>query len=210
MNLISYDSNIFSHKKWTDEESQLLIQEIEKMSVINWKEIATLFKEFSPFECFIQYHNVVKPELNRSSWSAEEEKLLLNLVLKFNEHNWPNIAFELGTKRSPFECLRHYQQALNNKLVNSSDWTPEEDLKLKEAVNICGLANWNRVSSFVKGRTSDQCLNRWRKSDYCQDNIISGPWQHWEERQLFLTAISYEVPSLVSSQKSSVDAGNYC
>lgn len=42
-------------------------------------------------------------------------------------------------------------------------WTPEEDERLKSAVQLHGPMNWRQIAKFVGTRNHTQCLQRWRK-----------------------------------------------
>jgi hypothetical protein len=116
---------------------------------------------------------------------------------------WALIAEELGSSRTPLQCLQRYQQAFNTKLVNSSEWTKDEDEELKAAAEMFGLKNWQHVSSVMNGRSAAQCMNRYYKSSVCRsDMVVDGSWQDEDERRLFLSAIANEIPSSNIFRKS--------
>ena len=195
-------------KFWTKENQELLLKIISEVSsdfteYTTWEIIAKRFgKHVTPMQCFAQYYNNCNPTINHKEWTKEEEKDLIVLASKYNNHNWPRIALELGTNRTPIACLRHFQQTLNRDLIKETDWNPEEDLVLKAAVEKYGVGNWQYVSSEVPARSAQQCLNRWRKSAICQEHTVSGHWLQEEERALFLAAHIYEVPKLADSKRS--------
>lgn len=111
------------------------------------------------------------------------------------ECGWIKIAHELGTNRTPLQCLQRYQQALNPKLVNSNEWTSVEDGLLRKAVEIYGTKSWQNVSTMISGRSAVQCGARYRKSSKSRDDIVDGSWAAIDERRLFLAAIAYEIPT---------------
>lgn len=150
----------------------------------------------------MQYTNVDDPSINNTEWSADEDHQLVELVDKYSEHEWSHIAEELGTHRTPIACLRHYQQTLNTKLLNNSEWSAEEDLLLKQAVEICGKGKWQKVSTYVPDRSSTQCMNRWTQSNCCQENVVAGRWLEQEERLLFLAAVAYDAPRMQQFKKT--------
>lgn len=118
----------------------------------------------TPRECLLRYRNALDPSFNRSPWSAEEDANLTKLAIKYAEHEWPLIATELGTNRTPFDCLNRYQQHLNNHMIHSKDWSKAEDEKLKEVVHTHGANHWAYISSMIVGRTADQCRARYGSS----------------------------------------------
>lgn len=153
-------------------------------------------------ECFMQYTNIDHPDINNTEWSEDEDFQLLELVEKYSEHEWILIAEELGTKRTSIACLRHYQQTLNSKLLNNSEWSADEDLILKQAVEKCGKGKWQAVAAQIPGRSSVQCMNRWAKSNHCQESAVAGKWVEQEERLLFLAALAHDAPRMQQSKKT--------
>jgi hypothetical protein len=48
--------------------------------------------------------------------------------------------------------------------VRTDKWTPDEDDKLKDAVQMHGVyKDWYAIAALVPGRTKLQCNGRWRK-----------------------------------------------
>lgn len=115
------------------------------------------------------------------------------------------IAEDLGTSRTPLQCLQRYQQALNVKLVNSSEWTTDEDTLLRKGVELYGTKNWQNVASMISGRSAVQCGARYRKSSKSRDDIVDGSWTEIDERKLFLAAIAYEIPTSSIFKKSAAE-----
>jgi hypothetical protein len=206
--ILSLESSGLTTQCWNDHQNEKLLKVTEGLnrvpvadpSLVSWRE-ASKATHKSSRECFRQYYNVCCSSLNfDAQWDAEEERSLLQLASHHSYHNWHIIAYELGTNRSPFACLKHYQQTLNSDLVISEEWSREEDVSLREAVDECGLGNWQAVSSYLPGRTAPQCLNRWRKS-FHQQQSVSGPWLEQEERALFLAAYAFNVPTLNNTKR---------
>ncbi len=87
---------------------------------IDWDTLA--YEQFgtdrSSEDCRLRHKNYSQPMISRLSWTGEEEKNLLKLVKENDSRNWEKIANDLGTNRSPLQCIAHYQQALNPDLLN--------------------------------------------------------------------------------------------
>jgi len=201
-NLLSYCSNDLTmafSKQWNPSQDSLLVDSVSCSESIQWSEIANNLDK-SERSCLSRFYNVANPSINKSAWSSDEEKQLFELTKKYGLHSWCEISVELGSDRTPFECLRHYQQTLNNDIINQKNWTDEEDIQLRDAILQHGM-NWQLISRKFSDRSAQQCMNRWRKSPYCQEDIITGHWQPHEERKLFLAAIAYEIPSLAASKR---------
>lgn len=192
---------------WTDEETNKLCMYVTQNGKHNWEGAVEQLPNKTSFDCFIHYTNKADPELNWNEWTAEEEARLSELSNTHDDHNWCEIAEELGTGRTPFECLKHFQRNLNQRLVNNSDWTQDEDELLKLAVEEHGK-NWQLVATLVPNRSATQCLNRWGKSTVCQEEMVAGKWSDEEERLLFLAALAYAAPRHSDGKKSEQELQN--
>jgi len=126
-----------------------------------------------------------------AKWDAGEEARLMTLVTEHEEHNWMSICQNLGTQRSPMECLRRYQQALNTKMIKVRDWTAEEEDLLRAAVGVHGSKSWQSVSDKVPGRTAYQCQLKWRRIDVEEEAGSSAKWTEEDDRRLFLSVASH-------------------
>ena len=99
-------------------------------------------------------------------------------------------VMDLGTSRTPIQCLRHYQQAWNTSLINSSAWTEDEESCLLEAVQLYGDKNWQHVANSIPGRTSLQCENKYRV--LCRRDNVVGDWTANDDRKLFLAVVALD------------------
>ncbi|GBG26394.1 Transcription factor MYB3R-3 [Hondaea fermentalgiana] len=61
-------------------------------------------------------------------------------------------------------------------------WTPAEDAALKAAVDRFGDASWKNIASAVPGRTSTQCIQRWKK--VLKPGLKKGHWSTEEDNLL--------------------------
>ncbi|KAK4280721.1 hypothetical protein QN277_012305 [Acacia crassicarpa] len=134
----------------------------------NWDQLASKYVVGrTGAECEARWLNCEDPLINHSTWTCEEDKLLLHIVQEIGNRNWFKIAESLSTNRTPFQCLARYQRSLNPSVLNS-EWTEDEDDQLRRAVAHFGVSNWQSVASILERRTGTQCSNRWKKS-LCPD-----------------------------------------
>lgn len=87
---------------------------------------------------------------------------------------------------------KHKNKACNNNPPSSSydnsnhkkigKWSEDEDKILTELVSKYGGKNWKKISAFIPGRSSIQCLHRWTK--ILQPGLVKGPWTVDEDRKL--------------------------
>lgn len=67
-------------------------------------------------------------------------------------------------------------------LAKRGKWTADEDLMLRQLIEEHGEKNWKKISQFMRGRSSIQCLHRWTK--ILKPGLIKGPWTAEEDLKL--------------------------
>ncbi|XP_017235844.1 uncharacterized protein LOC108209447 isoform X2 [Daucus carota subsp. sativus] len=155
----------------------------EFLPKVNWEQLASMYtKRRSGAECEARWLNFTDPLINKNPWTKTEEKKLLYIIQQKGINNWINIALSLGTNRTPFQCLAHYQRSLNPSILKR-EWTEDEDDKLRAAVATYGERNWQSVASVLEGRTGTQCSNRWIKSLHPMRKK-KGKWSPNEDKRL--------------------------
>ncbi|XP_022987958.1 uncharacterized protein LOC111485355 isoform X1 [Cucurbita maxima] len=136
----------------------------EFLPKVNWDKLASMYlRGRSGAECEARWLNFEDPLINRNPWTTSEDKNLLFTIQQKGLNNWIDLAVSLGTNRTPFQWLSRYQRSLNASILKS-EWTKDEDDKLRSAVAIFGEGDWQAVASTLEGRTGPQCSNRWKKS----------------------------------------------
>ncbi|BFI25802.1 protein Mp4R-MYB1 [Marchantia polymorpha subsp. ruderalis] len=165
------------NKELTPEEMRNAIADV------NWNEVARVYVvNRTPEECRTRWLNHEDPLINKSSWTKTEDKKLLSIAQRNKTTNWEKIAQELGTNRTPAECLTRYQRSLNASIMRSV-WTPEEDAKLRAAVEELGESDWSLVAACLEGRNNSQCLMRWYKVLHPRKQK-KGRWSVEEDKRL--------------------------
>ncbi|KAM7449052.1 Myblike DNAbinding domain-containing protein [Porites harrisoni] len=151
---------------------------------IDWDKISSIYvPKRTSFQCRLQWCNFDHPDVNRTPWTKDEDKKLLQLA-KDPNMTWVDIAQTLQTKRTPIHCYERYQRSLNKNLLKSK-WTPEDDKLLLDVVRVVGVGNWARVASFLEGRQGDQCMHRYTQT---LQMVRKGKWTE-EEDELLRKAI---------------------
>ncbi|CAN1346888.1 Transcription factor MYB3R-1 [Linum perenne] len=70
-----------------------------------------------------------------------------------------------------------------------SQWTPEEDEILWQAVHrFCGK-NWKKIAECFKDRSDVQCLHRWQK--VLNPDLVKGPWSEKEDEIIIALVHKY-------------------
>jgi hypothetical protein len=89
---------------------------------------------------------------------------LKDAVQTYNGKNWDAIS-TLFPGRTRTQCCSRWHTVLDPIIDRTPGskrkWTPEEDAKLKDAVQTYNGKNWDAISTLVSGRTKLQCYSRW-------------------------------------------------
>ncbi|KIK65517.1 hypothetical protein GYMLUDRAFT_38988 [Collybiopsis luxurians FD-317 M1] len=161
-----------------------LTADVEKL---NWKIIAEKVTDVSSFtrtdlECKIKWLGYHRPGITHDEWTSTELEQLKKIVEdkeQENEHklDWVEVAKELGTNRTPIDCMRHGLQRSRHS------WTPANDQKLVEGVQVYGLENWALVAVHVSPYvTPNQCQMRYIRS--LDPTLNKSPWTTAEDERL--------------------------
>ena len=154
---------------------------------LDFNKISSLFvPSKSAMDCQIQWMNVDRPGINKSSeWTEEELRKLDELRKARRKVDWKKFAADLGTNRTAFDCACQFRR-LYQPHINTGRWTEEEDNVLKKAVATAGVLDWIGVAAMVPRRTPNQCSHRWKK--VLSPSIRAGRWTP-EEDDLLRAAV---------------------
>ena len=93
----------------------------------------------------------------KSKFTPEEDAQLKELVDLYGD-DWNLIANKM-VSRNPRQCRDRYMNYLS-PTVNSSPWTPEDDIKLQQLHLEYG-PKWVKISRHFQNRTDTNIKNRW-------------------------------------------------
>ncbi|NXO75719.1 SNPC4 protein, partial [Sitta europaea] len=136
------------------------------------------------------WQNWEHPSINKEEWTVEEIERLQQIAAKHNYLDWQIIAQELGTNRTPFQCLQKYQ--IYNKGLKRKEWTKEEDQMLLELVQEMRVGShipYKKIAYYMEGRDSAQLIYRWTKS--VDPSLKKGPWTPEEDAMLMAAVKKY-------------------
>ncbi|KAI0465194.1 hypothetical protein LJB42_000418 [Komagataella kurtzmanii] len=133
----------------------------------------------------------------RRPWTKDEDEHLKRLVIEqyMDSHNddnyktkpipltsinWDTVAEKLP-ERKAFDCKKRWANSID-PTVKKGKWTKEEDTLLLEAFQTYGTS-WQKVSTWLVGRTKDQCAKRYVEVlDPNKDRFK--PWNKEEDLEL--------------------------
>ncbi|XP_013790024.1 snRNA-activating protein complex subunit 4-like [Limulus polyphemus] len=201
-------------------ETEAEIKRIKKMSIhdllsrvgdrLDWMKISTTNLEGlrSPEACELMWTNVVHPAIRKDKWTKAEDQRLRMIAAKWGERNWDEIAKDLHSNRTAFQCMERYQSKLNSQLQKGT-WTKEEDELLFEVVMSCKVGDfipWPQVAYYVEDRSTQQCKYRWTNA---LDPLIKrGKWSK-EEDTMLLAAVARHGENWMKVSKYFPGRNNY-
>jgi hypothetical protein len=152
---------------WTADEDKKLREVVPAHGEKNWKKVAALVPGRTQTQCSNRWYDTFVASIDPSTtreWTADEDDTLKDVVHKHEGKNWPEIG-ALLPGRTKEQCHYRWHTALRPigwVAPRAGYWTTEEDIKLKDAVQMFGGKNWDVIAGLVPGRTSNQCSDRWR------------------------------------------------
>ncbi|NXL30459.1 SNPC4 protein, partial [Glaucidium brasilianum] len=136
------------------------------------------------------WQNWEHPSINKKEWTEEEIERLKTVAAEHGYLDWQTIAQELGTNRTPFQCLQKYQ--VYNKDLKRKEWTKDEDqmlLELVEEMRVGSHIPYKKIAYYMEGRDSAQLIYRWTKS--VDPSLKKGPWKPEEDAMLLAAVKKY-------------------
>ena len=99
-----------------------------------------------------------KPSANKKSWTADEDQMLVQLVLENGDDGkWSHIAKQMNINRTGKQCRERYHNHLKPE-IKKGNWTKEEDALIIELSKKIGN-QWARISKFLPGRSGKKLSN---------------------------------------------------
>jgi hypothetical protein len=156
--------------KWTAYEDEKLKNAVRAHGGQNWEAIAMLV----PFRTKVQC---------RARWNDGRIVGRTGVQCRKTLHDAPVVKIDPEMAPRKGTLLRVGLEMAPRK----SQWTTDEDEKLKNAVRAHGGKNWVAIAAFVSGRTQVQCRNRWNaafSSNVDPATARKGNWTTDEDEKL--------------------------
>lgn len=114
-------------------------------------------------------------------WKPEEDAQLRTAIQTWGEKRWRVIAGYVPGRTS-VQCLHRWTKILKPGLIKGA-WSQEEDLLLREWVQLHGSRCWAKCALVITGRNGKQCRERWNNS--LDPSLTHGKWTREEDAQIF-------------------------
>lgn len=159
----------FLKGKWTEEEDQQLMAALKIYGTQNWQAVAQMIDGRTGQQCLHRYEKAINPQIKRGRWSTDEDELLRKAVRPFIQSssastkiNWSTVKLTVPG-RTDVQCRERWVNVLDPS-ISAAPFTPAEDQKLLEMVDIYGTGNWSKISQEIgKRRTDNQLWRRWKQ-----------------------------------------------
>lgn len=182
-------------KQVAETRNMSLEQLLEQSSrPIDWLRIAKedMRANRTAFGCEMRWRHQLDVRLNQSPWTEAEDERLRALATKWGERNWDQVAQELKTGRSAFQCAAHYSSRLVTR-HNMGPFSEEENHRLQQLISVCTEGDdiaWSQVSHFMGSRSKKQVMNRYNRS--LHPGLQRGRWTAQEDVMLLIGVKLYK------------------
>ncbi|KAJ2498966.1 hypothetical protein GGH96_003891 [Coemansia sp. RSA 1972] len=154
------DHPIINRAPWTKKEEKALETVVESHSGRDWVTIAKeLGTQRTASQCFQVYQRKLNPDMSRSKWTPEEDRVLTEAVMAYGEGDWQAVAACLDN-RTGQQVLHRWCKSIN-PAIRSGRWDRDEDVALLAAVRLYGVGQWTKIAKHVPGRTDVKCRERY-------------------------------------------------
>ncbi|KAL0079712.1 Homeodomain-like DNA binding domain-containing transcription factor [Phycomyces blakesleeanus] len=152
---------------FTSQECEIINLHVKKHGVGHWALISKRhLPHRSPHSIASTWKNVLNSSIKKNtSWTPEEDTLILKGMMDYGENNWQSISRNLLPSRSAKQIRYRYRRFLDPN-TNNNLWTEEELNLLLRRTIIYGTENWAKVAEGLPGRLPEMCSEKWvRKVD---------------------------------------------
>ncbi|KAJ2237750.1 hypothetical protein H4R99_000723 [Coemansia sp. RSA 1722] len=175
------DHPIINRAPWSKREESALATVVGEHGGRDWVAIAkALDTQRTAAQCFQVYQRKINPDMSRSKWSPEEDRVLTEAVMAYGEGDWQAVAACLDN-RTGQQVLHRWCKSIN-PAIRSGRWDRDEDIALLAAVRLYGVGQWTKIAKHVPGRTDVKCRERYM--NVLTPDVNNAQWSSEEDARL--------------------------
>ncbi|OTF75795.1 hypothetical protein BLA29_008267, partial [Euroglyphus maynei] len=199
---------------------RLLHEEPERFCPnIDWLAIAKLCEndDRNDNDCELYYNNYLHSSINHQQWTDDEDVRLKQLIDKYGENDWDNVAAEMN--RLPWQCCSRYQSTHSKSMHMTGSIENVEAEKflrlIEQSRNDAGEVNWKYISRVEEGRqlkqikhfylqhqieSSELKLKKYTRWSLLEDTILFAAHKYYKNDYCIYVKIAEHLPGRTNRQ----------
>lgn len=208
--VVKFKGSTNKNSPWLPEEDERLLEAVllydgqGLRGAVDWSRVSEFMGgDRTAQQCCHRWSGVLKHRgvMKFSPWNSEEDKKLIEAVKLYQNQglrggvSWGRVSEFLNRERSCQQCAHRWNRVLRHRTtpgsLNTSEWTEDEDKRLREAVSIYegqglrGGVDWGKVADkMLNSRTPQQYCTRWNRVLKINQNVKSIIWTESDDQKL--------------------------